>query len=409
MTRGLRLKRLFYISLLGLSGFSTVRAQNGGDRFSQADAVLTSAYKQALARFSPQNQEILRRAERAWIAFSNKQETVLNALQRDNLLGQEAVDLATIQEVHARSNHLNLFFAHNFPVQNQSAAFAEEDRQLGRVYAQCMSKLRSSHQKLLREAERSWIEYRDADSNSVYSAYPSSLAHSAAAAHLTSVRVSQLTALTGSLGQPASLPVIPSPPPKPASPNPDDAKAVSQTLADAKTLILALLSKKDDPFFKPAGSVKNLPELPAEISGAVGPLTERFDRLSESEGAQNLLEAGVGEYRTVALLSAWSSFTRQLKTGDASEAPSALNSALERKPKTLNPDYAVLWQTVENWKPLYTKAAAEFQEHVKKARSLAELGKNSDAIREYEAAFALIENSSIPAEIKKLREQSLGL
>ena len=55
------------------------------------------------------------------------------------------------------------------------------------------------------------------------------------------------------------------------------------------------------------------------------------------------------------------------------------------------------------------KGAAEYLAHMKKAKSQAELGKNSDAIREYEAAFAILETPQLPREIKKLREQSLGL
>ena len=100
---------------------------------------------------------------------------------------------------------------------------------------------------------------------------------------------------------------------------------------------------------------------------------------------------------------------RQLKAGSIDEAVAGLGKALDRKPKNVSPDYLPIWTAAESWRSVFTKATGEYQPHVNKARSFAQLGKISDAIREYEAAFAIIEVPSIPTEIKKLREQSLGL
>ena len=108
-------------------------------------------------------------------------------------------------------------------------------------------------------------------------------------------------------------------------------------------------------------------------------------------------------------MSAWPQFTAQLKAGNIDEARGGIERVLGRKPKDVSPDYLPLWDAAEAWRNIFTKAATEYQAHVKKARSLADLGKASEAIREYEAALAIIETSSIPPEIKKLRAQSLGL
>src|SRR5205823_3318126 len=102
----------------------------------------------------------------------------------------------------------------------------------------------------------------------------------------------------------------------------------------------------------------------------------------------------------------WVFFSRRLKTGGIENADIALATVLKRKPKDVPADYLQIWQIAESWQQVYEKAAPDFQAHIKKAKSFAELGKNSDAIREYQAAFDIIENSSVSAEIKRLREQS---
>jgi hypothetical protein len=117
----------------------------------------------------------------------------------------------------------------------------------------------------------------------------------------------------------------------------------------------------------------------------------------------------LNEYAAVELLAGWSKFAQQLKTGGVAGAGTTIHDALDFKPKDVTPDYLPLWQTVLSWQDVYTKDHAKFDEHVRKAKSFADLGKTSDAIKEYQAAYDLIENSSIPEQIKQLREQSLGL
>jgi Tfp pilus assembly protein PilF len=51
----------------------------------------------------------------------------------------------------------------------------------------------------------------------------------------------------------------------------------------------------------------------------------------------------------------------------------------------------------------------KYSDHLAKANSFADLGKTSSAIKEYQAAYDIIEDSAIPERIKRLREQSLGL
>src|ERR1700730_5249574 len=64
------------------------------ESFTEADAELNGVYKQALLSLPIGSQEPLRRAERAWIDFSNRNVAVLHALRRSDLISEEAIDTA---------------------------------------------------------------------------------------------------------------------------------------------------------------------------------------------------------------------------------------------------------------------------------------------------------------------------
>lgn len=401
---------LLLIVLFLFPCLSPAQQETSTDPFTKADADINHAYKQALTKFAPANKEMLRRAERAWIDFSNKQEAVLNALHRENLLTEDAVNTATIAEVNERTNHLKIFFGGNSVPYAQPYILQNVDQKLSQAYGECMRRLGEDDQFLLREAERSWITYRDADSASTMTAYGNQTVQIAAAAHLCAIRVAQLTAMTNLQRQP----VAPNPPiqestPQNNSPNPDDVKSVAQFQDEAKGVLKELAAKKDDPFFKKSDAIKNASDLPLEIASHTSKLNSNFVGLSRKQGASKLLEPALNEVAAVSLLAGWSTFVRQLKSGDVYTAGTTIHDALSHKPKDVTPDYLPLWQTVQSWEDLFVKDEPKFHEHTAKAKALGDLGKTSDAIKEYQAAYSIIEASTIPDQIKKLREQSLGL
>src|ERR1700730_15651638 len=103
-----------WLCLLSLCISGSVRGQYGvSESYTEADRELNAIYKQAIVSLPAQSQEILRRAERAWIEFTKKNAAVLVALQRNNLISQEAVDHAFLQEVRARKAQLQIFFFGN--------------------------------------------------------------------------------------------------------------------------------------------------------------------------------------------------------------------------------------------------------------------------------------------------------
>ena len=366
---------------------------------------LTEVYQQALARFAPANKEVLRRAERAWIEFSNKHEAVVAALRRENLLTQEAAIDAEMGEVFERTNHLRTFFVTGNPMPNtEKSAWKNEDQSLQKVYDECIRRLNGNAQRLLREAERAWIIYRDADAASVGFAYKSEAVLNTAALRLTKIRSAQLTAL---LNPNNARPATPEPTAHVDSPNPEDSKTVAAFRDEVKDALKGFLAKKDEPFFKEADTLKNVPDLPPDVADQLSKLGLKYAALSRK--SSKVLEPALNEYAAARLLAGWSAFLRQLKTGSVDDAAAPIRDALNAKPKDVSPDYLTLWRIASNWQDVYGKDAPKFRAHVTKARDLAGRGKTSDAIKEYEAAYDIIENSSIPEQIKKLRQQSLGL
>jgi hypothetical protein len=94
---------------------------------------------------------------------------------------------------------------------------------------------------------------------------------------------------------------------------------------------------------------------------------------------------------------------------DVDSAGSILQKAISDKPTVLSAAYSPLWQIAESWQKVYLVDETKFRDHIQKALSFAALGRTSAAIKEYQAAFDIIEVSTIPEKIKKLRDQSLGL
>ena len=400
-----------FFTALFLSAWIATAQQtaNYTDPFKKADADLTCAYKQTLTRFAPQNQEILRRAERAWITFSDKYKAVLNALRRQNLLTDDAVNTATLAEVDARTNHLTVFFLNPQVPTAQKNIYQNTDQRLGNIYTECMRRLSSGDQHLLKEAERAWITYRDTDSVSVMVAQNKQTVQLAAACHLTDIRVAQLTSLVNAMGTAPNTPLPVQEPQKVATPTTDDLKAVSQFQDDAKGMLKVLLAEKEEPFFKNGDALKNVPSLPSDMEDRLSKLDSMCAELSHKSYSQQILQPSLNEYAAVKLLAGWRNFIQQLKNGSVEAAGTILHTALSLKPKDVTPDYLPLWQSVQNWEDVYAKNAPKFKDHIQKAKSFADLGKISDATKEYQAAYDIIENSSIPAQVRKLREQSLGL
>lgn len=408
------------LTLIALFVFPSLAAAQQNDAFSdsymQAIAKRNDVYCLASQRLTPPVVAKLGPEEAAWVYFTSEEKALMDTLQSENLISATLTDAHSIAVVEAQTKHLQAFFVDhhiNFPPQ-----FTPQDRdqELNRAYADCMSRLTESDQKLLKTSERAWLAYRDADLAAVVASNRDPSWKNAAIVHLDTLRTEQLVAIGQALS-PApitptptqELPSPPSPPPQEISPNLEDIKAVYQFQDEAKGVLKSLIDKKDDPFFKQADAIKNVPELPADISAQISNLDTKYAGLLQKPDSDKLLQPALNECSAVELLVSWSIFAHKFRAGSLDEAGRVILKALSQKPTDITPAYLPVWQTVGNWQAVFLTDESKYFEHIGKAERLAALGKSSAAITEYQAAYDLIQTPNIPEKIKQLRLESLGL
>ena len=407
-------KQLLLIALFVFPCFSKAQQPDHlSGVYAQLNSQLDAEYSEALSRLTTSQQEPFLRAQLAWNIISDKEKALVNSLQSENFVPNGFAPSHTMIEIESRSMHLKAFFVDykiDYPPQDTPQ---NQDDELNKIYAECMGRMTTSDQELLLSSERAWITYRDADIDAVIATGGNPIVKNAVIVTLSLQRIKSLTSIAHSMGQ---VPITNTPIqgvstflPQNSSPAAEDVKAMTEFQNGAKATLNALLANKTAPFFKTADAIKNVPELPAEISDQISKLHVQYDALSRKPDSINLLDPGLNECAAVELLSAWSKFTQQLKTGSADDAGSIIEKALSKKPKGITAAYLPLWQTAESWREVYVDDDLKFYEHILKAKSFGELGKTSAAIKEYQAAYDIIEDSTIPEKIKKLRDQSLGL
>ena len=132
----------------------------GGLSPQEADRQLNQNYQAALRKMTPAAAEILRRAERAWVAFMEKNLVALKVAARE--LG---VSTSLCQEVEAqeRSSRAWDFSVSNEPEANEQQIFERADAELNVVYKRITSSLPTASATTLRDAQRAWVEYRSAN------------------------------------------------------------------------------------------------------------------------------------------------------------------------------------------------------------------------------------------------------
>jgi hypothetical protein len=79
------------------------------------------------------------------------------------------------------------------------------------------------------------------------------------------------------------------------------------------------------------------------------------------------------------------------------------------KPTQISAEYQPVWDKAVKWQALMDQTLTAYKDHIKKAQVDSDLGKSADAISELNAAYSLFEDPGIAADIKKIRDASLGL
>jgi uncharacterized protein YecT (DUF1311 family) len=141
-------------------GAIRVASAQSGSTAHEADRQLNQNYQAALRKMTPLGAETLRRAERAWVAFMEKNAAALKVAARE--LG---VSTSVCQQVDAqeRSSRAWDFSVSNEPQENEEEIFERADAELNVVYKRITSSLPTASTAVLRDAQRAWVEYRSAN------------------------------------------------------------------------------------------------------------------------------------------------------------------------------------------------------------------------------------------------------
>jgi uncharacterized protein YecT (DUF1311 family) len=400
----LLLSRFLRVALLtAINGTALAQRTNPSDPAAQAERKLSAVYERSLQSLREPDKESLREAGRAWIEFTRKNWAAWVSL-RGEILTDDMLAELSLDELRERTAHLEAFFVtFQYPYADSKELKETLDTEIDRVYARCLQKLSPEAATLLREAQRAWLKYRDLDADAAVLAsrlYYRSFKGYSAKAHLTKIRMEQLrwAYLESQSSRNKALPKA----------EPSISAATLKFQKAAAAFIAARAGDGQEVLFAKEPAFSQAPKFEAKMLAEL----EQLDRSArEVIGTFSIeqLDPVAAEIATLGILRKWISFVTLIAEGNIRAASEALPNAKKQRPEMLSQSYATTWDAVERWEESFVAAHAKYGQHIKQAQAAAGLGKNLEAIREYEAAFGLLRDAGIPAAVKRLRNQTLGL
>jgi uncharacterized protein YecT (DUF1311 family) len=128
----------------------------------EADQYLNTSYKAAMQQLPAATREKLRNAQRAWLAFVEKNSAALRLAARGLGISSARCQELEVKEVENRTVDFDYSKESNAPEETKGH-YQRVDADLNAVYARCLPTLSSEAQAALREAQRAWVTYRDAN------------------------------------------------------------------------------------------------------------------------------------------------------------------------------------------------------------------------------------------------------
>jgi uncharacterized protein YecT (DUF1311 family) len=156
-----RERRLISLPLLIAitAGLTSAQAQTPAR---DADQNLNTNYKAAMQQLPAATKEKLRTAQRAWLAFVEKNSAAMKVAARALGISAARCEELEVKEVEKR--------AVDFDYSKESSApeeipghYQRVDADLNAVYERCLTALSPEAKTALREAQRAWVAYRDAN------------------------------------------------------------------------------------------------------------------------------------------------------------------------------------------------------------------------------------------------------
>ena len=137
---------------------TSIRAQTPRE----ADQDLNASYKAAMQELAPAAREKLKIAQRAWLAFVEKNSAAMRAAARGLGVSSKRCEELEVKEVENRAMDFNYSEESNAP-EEIKGHFQRVDADLNAVYERCLATLSPEGKEALREAQRAWVAYRDAN------------------------------------------------------------------------------------------------------------------------------------------------------------------------------------------------------------------------------------------------------
>jgi hypothetical protein len=206
-----------------------------------------------------------------------------------------------------------------------------------------------------------------------------------------------------------SIPQIPSSPS--SIPAAVDPAVKNRVIADFKEQTQSVLSRVGDATgnFREIDRLDSMQKLPGPVSESVVSLIDRARDFRSKLGYETALRECRTETETVDALSAVDQVTRNIASGDASEASSKLADFLKNNPEPIADSQKTLWRYLTSMRLLFSRSQKEADIHLQRAQSLASTSKNGEAVREYREAYRAFPNPATAEKIRQLQDNSLGL
>jgi uncharacterized protein YecT (DUF1311 family) len=128
----------------------------------QADQDLNASYKAAMQGLAPPGREKLKIAQRAWLAFVEKNSAAMRAAARGLGISSARCEEFEVKEVENRAEDFSYSKESNSP-EEIKGHYQRVDADLNAVYGRCLATLSPEATAALREAQRAWVTYRDAN------------------------------------------------------------------------------------------------------------------------------------------------------------------------------------------------------------------------------------------------------
>ena len=213
----------------------------------------------------------------------------------------------------------------------------------------------------------------------------------------------------------AMMPIQPriSPAPSVISSNPAAVETAvkDRMISDFKEQTQSVLSRVGDATgnFRSVDQLDSVQELPPPVSESVSSLVDRARDFRARLGYETALSECKAETETVDALSALEQSSHSVAGSDATEASSKLRDFLKNNPEPATDTQKPLWRYLTSMRQLFGRLEKEAEEHSQRAAAFATVGKNADAIREYQEAYRTFPNPATAEKIRELQRNSLGL